>query len=246
VEADGIIIATGSKPASIPVLEVEEVGVIKGEEALELKELPRRVLIVSGGPMGIEFSILYRMLGSGVYLSKAGRVKVDKVILSVGRVPNTEGIGLREMGVKLNSKGTVIVDEFMRTNVGNVFAAGDVIGRYFLAYTAYAEGEVAAENATGNRVKVDYGNVPIAVFSYPEVASVGLIEEKARKLYETVRKGVYPFSANGRAISTGITDGFMKATNCVKDLIEALYIHPSSSEALKEAALTALGKPLHV
>ncbi|HDJ89788.1 MAG TPA: dihydrolipoyl dehydrogenase, partial [Thermoprotei archaeon] len=208
------------------------------------------------------------------FLSNGEKIESDMVIVSVGRVANSDGLGLEKIGVKTGKKGIIIVDEYMRTSIKNIYAAGDVAGKYFLAYTAYAEGVIAAENAMGLNSKIDYKSVPIAIFSEPEVASVGLREKDAREKFGEIKIGRASFIINGRALAMNMYEGFIKIIAdkndnilgvhmlgpyvseliheaalilnnglTVKDLAEgSLYIHPSLSEVLKEAALACLGK----
>lgn len=210
------------------------------------------------------------------YLSDGVKLSVDKVVLAVGRRPNTSGIGLNELGIKLGSRGEVLVNERMETNIANVYAAGDVVGKYYLAYTAFEEGVVAAENALGLNTTINYSVVPIAVFTDPELGSVGLSEDEARKLGDVV-VSKFPLIANGRALTLDSYDGFVKVITSrngrllgihmigpeaselihiaslvlsrggtVSELLNTLYIHPTLSEAIKEAALAALGKAIHI
>ena len=212
------------------------------------------------------------------YLSNNEKIESDLVIISVGRVANSDGLGLEKIDVKTGRKGVILVDEHMRTSVENIYAAGDVAGKYFLAYTAYSEGIVAAENAMGLDTKINYKSVPIAIFSEPEVASVGLNEKEAREKFGEIKVGRAPFIINGRALAMNMYNGFIKVivnknnkiigihmlgpyvseliheaalilNNNLKieDLAEGtLYIHPSLSETLKEAALACLNKAIHV
>ena len=210
------------------------------------------------------------------YLSDGTKLGIDKVVLAVGRRPNTSGLGLNELGVRLGSKGEILVNERMETNVSNVYAAGDVTGRYYLAYTAFEEGMAAAENSLGLNKVVNYSVVPIAVFTDPELGSVGLSEDEARKLGDVV-VSKFPLIANGRALTLDSYDGFVKVVaskngrllgvhvvgpeaselihiaslvlsqgGTISDLLNTLYIHPTLSEAIKEAALAALGKAIHI
>ncbi|MEM4856250.1 MAG: FAD-dependent oxidoreductase, partial [Sulfolobales archaeon] len=180
------------------------------------------------------------------------------------------------LGVELGKRGEILTNDGMMTNVPNVYAAGDVVGRNFLAYTAFEEGVVAAENALGLNSKVNYSAIPIAIFTDPEVASVGMSEDEARKLGD-VLVGKFPLVANGRALTLDSYEGFIKIVankkgkllgmhmvgpeaselihiaslvlsrnGDVAELLNTLYVHPTISEGIKEAALAILKKPIHI
>ena len=137
-------------------------------------------------------------------------IAVDKVVVAIGRYPNTEGLGLTELGVKLDNKGFVIVDERQRTSVDNIYAVGDVTGPPMLAHKAYWEGLNVAETLFGDGPITPPKHYPFIVFSKPEVFSIGYSEEEASDLYGKVLVGRFPFSALGRAVSEGCREGFIK------------------------------------
>jgi dihydrolipoamide dehydrogenase len=204
------------------------------------------------------------------------RVEGDRILVSVGRRPNVQEVGLENLNVALEA-GWIKTDGHMRTNVPGVFAAGDIVGRYWFAYTASAEGVVAAENAMGGNSEIDYSVIPRCTFSDPQVASVGLTENQARAQGTNVKVGMFSFSDNSRALTMGEEDGgikvitdstsgeilgahiigpeaaeliggialAMKLEATIQDVGELMYIHPSLSEALKEAALDIDDKAIH-
>lgn len=143
-------------------------------------------------------------------LDTGERLAASRVLLSVGRRPNSEGIGLEEAGVETGEKGEILVNDRMATNVPGIYAIGDVVGKVMLAHVASAQGIVAAHNIAGGDRRMSYNAVPSAIFTSPEVASVGLNERKAREEGLDIRVGKFPFTANGKALTMGETDGFVK------------------------------------
>jgi dihydrolipoamide dehydrogenase len=204
---------------------------------------------------------------------------VDFVLSAVGRVPNSSGLGLETVGVKVSDKGFILVDELMRTNVPGVYAIGDVAGNQLLAHKASHEGIVCVEHIAGQgHGPVDYGNVPNCTYCDPEVASVGLTEEQAKAKGYDIEVGKFPWVGIGRAVAAGHTDGFIKiirdkryseilgahivgphATELIAEFVvgrhlestveemeRAIHPHPTLSEGVSEAALAALGRPIHI
>jgi dihydrolipoamide dehydrogenase len=206
-------------------------------------------------------------------------IEVDLMLVSVGRAPNVEGIGLEAAGVSFDPKRGIQTDEKRRTNVAHIYAAGDVAGHWQLAHTAFYEGEIAAENATGREAVVGVRAVPRPIYSEPEIAAVGLTEAQARERHgEDVVIGRFPWAANGRAVMQSETTGWVKtihesrhgellglvvvgphatelievgrvaidAESTIETLALGMTAHPTLSEAIKEAGLVALGRPVHV
>ncbi len=166
------------------------------------------------------------------------KVTVEKILLAPGRKPYFEGFGLEEMGIKI-ADGAIGVNRLLQTSVPHIYAAGDVIGGYLLAYVASREGEIAAENALGGRVEVDHRFVPRCVFSRPELASVGVTAEEAAKLGYEVSIGRFPFAANGKAIAEGEVEGSVKVV-MERKTEKILGIHilgPRATDLIAEAAL---------
>jgi len=233
--ADNILIATGSWPEVPDIPGIEHV--ISSNEALDLKELPRRIVIVGGGYIAVEFAGIFNGLGSEVVelirrdellygfdddirvalgeemrgrgveihprtvvarieknahgysvVTTDGReLATDLVMYATGRWPNTKGLGLTEAGVRINEKGAIVVDEWQRSTVPNIYAVGDVTDRINLTPVAIAEGRAIAETLfNDNPTKMDHANVPSAVFSQPPICAVGLTEEQARREYGEV------------------------------------------------------------
>jgi dihydrolipoamide dehydrogenase len=217
--------------------------------------------------------------GLRVHFGEGETVEADLMLVSVGRWPTVEGLGLEEIGVELDKRKGIAADERRRTTVQNIYAVGDCAGYWQLAHTAFREGEVAAENAMGHDAVVDNRGVPRPIYTDPEIASVGLTEAEAREQHgEDVAVGTFPWVANARAVMQNETTGWVKSIHetrygellgivmvgpHVTDLIEAgvvaldaestvetvadgMAAHPTLSEAIKEAGLVALGRPIHI
>ena len=292
IEAGFVVIATGSSPARLPVPGVDSPQVMGSDEALTLPELPRSLVVVGGGAIGVEFATLYRSFGVDVALvemlprlipsmdhelgealkralSKWGiavhtdsrvegiepeaggeclvlirgprggqRLKAQKVLLAVGRRPNVEGLNLEAAGVDYG-KGGIPTDDRMQTNVPHIYAVGDVVGGPMLAHVAMRQGIVAAENILGGEARMDYRAIPQCVFSYPEVAGVGLTQEEAEGQGMSLRVGRFPFLASGKALCLGEREGFVKVVaEAEKGRVLGLHIiGPQASELLLEGTL---------
>lgn len=166
------------------------------------------------------------------------QVEGERVLVATGRWPNTENLGLAELGVQMNGRA-IAVDETLATNVPNVWAIGDAVGGMMLAHKAMVDGRVAAENACGARRKVDYRSVPNVIFTRPEVASVGLTETEARSRGTDVKIAQFPFSANPRARILGESDGLVKLV-CEAESGKVLGVHlmgPHVTDLIAEGAL---------
>ena len=293
VSAGRVILAPGSITARPPIPGLDLPGVITSTEALDIAEIPDRLVVVGGGVIGLELACIYEALGSRVTLlemmptllpgatdeglaqrlalllrrrgmsvvtgvtveeiASAGggltatyrdakgvpsRVEGDRVLVATGRWPNTEGLGLAEVGVKMNGRA-IDVDEHLATSVANVWAIGDAVRGPMLAHKAMVDGRVAAENACGGSRSVDYRSVPNVVFTRPEVASVGLTEAQARQRGADVKVAQFPFSANPRARILGETDGLVKLV-CEAGSGVVLGVHltgPHATDLIAEGAL---------
>jgi dihydrolipoamide dehydrogenase len=169
----------------------------------------------------------------------AQSVEVDNVLIGVSRRPNTLDLGLDKTGVQTDRRGYIQVDEQMRTNVPNVFAIGDIVGKVQLAHVATHQGLVVAANVAGHSEKMDYKAVPAATFTHPEVASVGLTEQKARDAGHDVISGKFPFAALGRAQTYGSTEGLIKivADRKYGEVLGVHIIGPSASDLIPEGVL---------
>jgi dihydrolipoamide dehydrogenase len=214
-----------------------------------------------------------------IHFGDGETVQADLMLVSVGRGPSVEGIGLESIGVEFDRRTGIAADEHRRTTVPHIYAVGDCAGYWQLAHTAFREGEVAAENATGHDAVVDPRGVPRPIYTDPEIAAVGLTEAEAREQYgDDVAVGVFPWIANARAVMQNDTVGWVKSIHetrygellglvmvgpHVTDMIEAGVValdaeatvetvadgiapHPTLSEAIKEAGLVALGRPIHI
>ncbi|MGQ9466025.1 MAG: dihydrolipoyl dehydrogenase [Anaerolineae bacterium] len=179
--------------------------------------------------------------GLRVRFEAAGKeeaVEGDRVLLATGRWPNTADLGLEEVGVRMNRRA-IAVDEYLRTNVPNIWAIGDAVGGMMLAHKAMVDGRVAVENIAGETRAVDYRSVPSAIFTSPEVAGVGLTEAQARQQGADVRVLQFPFSANPRAQILGETEGLVRIV-CEAERGRVLGVHlmgPHVTELIAEGAL---------
>ena len=293
LNAKNVIIATGSRPRTLPGLEADGQYVMTSDEALQMKEIPESIIIVGGGVIGMEWASLLSDFGSKVTvleyadrilptedkevskemqrLMKKKGIKIvtsakvlpetiekgdgvsikaelkgkeasysaDKVLVSVGRQPLVEGIGLENTAVELN-RGFIVTNEYYLTNEPNVYAIGDVIGGLQLAHVASHEGLIAVEHIAGkNPTPLDPNLVSKCVYTSPEVASVGLTEDQAIEKGYEVKVGKFPFRAIGKALVLGESDGFVKFVADAKTnkLIGAHMVGPSVTDMITEAAL---------
>ncbi|CAI8221074.1 MAG: dihydrolipoyl dehydrogenase [Flavobacteriaceae bacterium TMED120] len=262
--AKNTIIATGSKPGTLPFITLDKERVITSTEALELKEIPKHLLVVGGGVIGLELGQVYRRLGAAVSVieyadrivpvmdsaisrelqkvlkkqgvkfftshgvsavdrqknsvtvtatdKKGNEVKFegDYCLVSVGRKPYTEGLQLDTVGVQLNERGQVEVNDHLQTVVPNIYAIGDVVRGAMLAHKAEEEGVLVAEQLAGQQPHIDYNLIPNVIYTWPEVASVGKTEEELKTAQVAYKSGQFPMRALGRARASMDTDGFVK------------------------------------
>src|SRR6266508_864633 len=181
-------------------------------------------------------------VGLTVHLGEGETVQCDLMLVAVGRAPLVEGLGLEEIGVELDRRKGIAADEHRRTTVPNVYAVGDCAGYWQLAHTAFREGEVAAENATGHEAVVDARGVPRPIYTDPEVASVGLTEAEAREQYgDDVAVGVFPWVANARAVMQDSTVGWVKSIHETRygELLGIVMVGPHVTDLI-EAGVVAL------
>jgi len=291
IDAQSLIIATGSKPAKPPVPGIELPGVVTSNEIVTLREPPDDLVIVGGGVIGVEFASIFNALGTKVTIVEMlpsiltpvdeelarrqqqmlhkqgvevhtksplkevrktngglevvyeeptgeGVVPADMVLMATGRVPFTDGLNLKKIGVNV-ARGAVLVNEHMATNVPGIYAIGDVTGGLMLAHVASREGEVAAEHALGKNSSMDYRAVPNCVFSLPEIAGVGLTEQEAKQKGIAYKKSKFPFTASGRALAMGQTAGVVKMI-CDENTGQVLGLHimgPHATDLIAEGAL---------
>jgi dihydrolipoamide dehydrogenase len=294
LETKHIVIATGSDVARLPGIDIDEKQVVSSTGALTLPVVPKKMVVVGAGVIGLELGSVWRRLGSEVtvveYLdrilpgmdldtaksfqrilakqgmafklsSKVTAVKkdasgcaltiepaaggsgeslfADVVLVAIGRVPFTEGLGLDEAGVALDERKRVKVDAHFQTNVAGVYAIGDVIAGPMLAHKAEDEGVALAEILAGQAGHVNYDVIPGVVYTYPEVASVGKTEEDLKAAGIAYNAGKFPFTANGRAKVNRTTDGFVKVlADAATDRILGVHmIGPHVGEMIAEAAV---------
>ncbi|HZU36508.1 MAG TPA: dihydrolipoyl dehydrogenase [Gemmataceae bacterium] len=292
LQADAIILATGSEPASLPALPFDGTNIVSSTEALSFDKVPSHLLVVGGGYIGLEMGSVWARLGAKVTVveflprivplmdaeiaaglqraltkqglkiqtdtrvvsaaTQAGRVMVtaqaqgesvhqaDKVLVAVGRRPCTAGLGLEEIGVQVETKtGRVPVNATFQTNVPGIYAIGDLIAGPMLAHKAEDEGIAVAEFLAGKKGHVNYATIPSVIYTWPEVASVGLTEEQVKETGRDYRVGKFPFSANGRARCLDETEGMVKILADAKsDRILGVHIFgPRASDMIAEAVV---------
>jgi dihydrolipoamide dehydrogenase len=324
IQADKIILATGSEPSGIPSVQFDGQTIISSKEALGLQQIPGSMVIIGGGVIGCEMACVYAAMGTKVTIVEAlsrlipmedqwvGRlierefkklgitahtgqkvtsvdttvtparvvlengqtIDAEKVLVSVGRRAVVDEETIQALNLKMNGPA-IAVNNKLETNVPGVYAIGDAVGTTYLAHGAFAEAEVAAVNATGGDEQIaDYSLIPRAVYTFPEIASVGKSEEKCIEQGIDVSVGRSFFKANGRSVAHNETTGEIRvirdnSTNKIigvtmvgavvtemigtartligstEKITEISFPHPTVSEVLKEAAEDAFGLSLH-
>ncbi|UAM97376.1 dihydrolipoyl dehydrogenase [Polaribacter litorisediminis] len=278
IEGTNIIIATGSKPANLPFIQLDKDRIITSTEALKLKEVPKHLIVIGGGVIGLELGSVYKRLGADVtvieYMDKivpgmdadvskelqkvfkkqgikfATSHKVNSVerngdtivvkatdkkdreiefsgdycLVSVGRKAYTEGLGLDKVGVEVNERGQVAVNDHLQTNVKNIYAIGDVVKGAMLAHKAEEEGVVVAEYLAGEKPHIDYNLIPGIVYTWPEAAAVGKTEQELKDAKIEYKAGKFSMRALGRSRASGDIDGFVKVL-ADKKTDEILGVH---------------------
>ncbi len=294
VDAKSIVIATGSAVAKLAGVDIDEEVIVSSTGALSLPKVPKRLLVIGAGVIGLELGSVWRRLGSEVtvveyldrilpgidgevgkqlqrLLTKQGMtfklgqkvtgvkkngaaqsvtiepaqggepetLQADVVLVAIGRVPFTEGLGLGKLGVGLDNRGRVIVDAHYQSSVPGIYAIGDVIAGPMLAHKAEDEGIAVAEILAGQAGHVNYGVIPNVIYTAPEVASVGKSEEELKAADVAYKVGKFPFTANGRAKANHSTDGFVKVlADAATDRVLGVHIvGTSASEMIAEAAV---------
>ena len=330
-QGKSVIIATGSVPVELPFLRFDEKRVLSNVGALMIPEVPKHLIVVGGGVIGLELGSVWRRLGAKVsviefaptilpgndddivteadkifrkqgleiytgtkvtgadvrddgvtiHVEKDGKtdsVTADYVLVSVGRKPALHGVDPSALGLTMGARGGITVDSQQRTNLPNVYAIGDVTGGKLLAHKAEEEGVVAAEVIAGKPVHMHHRTIPGVVYTWPEIATIGLTEQEVKASGRAYRIGKFPFSANGRARTMGETQGFVKFVvdkdsdeilgahmlganvsdlmaevvlameyrGSAEDIGITVHSHPTLSETVKEAALAALGRAIHM
>jgi dihydrolipoamide dehydrogenase len=278
IEGKNIIIATGSKPSSLPFINIDKERIITSTEALKLKEVPKHLLVIGGGVIGLELGSVYKRLGADVtvieYMDKivpgmdadvskelqkvfkkqgikfATSHKVNAVerngdtivvkatdkkdreiefsgdycLVSVGRKAYTQGLGLEKVGVEVNERGQVNVNNHLQTNIKNIYAIGDVVKGAMLAHKAEEEGVVVAEYLAGEKPHIDYNLIPGIVYTWPEAAAVGKTEQELKEAKIEYKAGKFSMRALGRSRASGDLDGFVKVL-ADKKTDEILGVH---------------------
>ena len=288
-----IVIATGSSTIEIPSFKFDGKQIIGAKEGVSLQQIPKRMLVIGGGVIGLELGMVYQKFGTeltiveatasllpgvdpdctavvekklvkrgakifknakamGYERSSNGELAVkvdlgggkhdtlvtDMVLVAVGMRPNGAGLGLEEIGVKVE-RGFVPADHLGRTNVDGVYAIGDVSGQPMLAHKASKEGEVVAEIIAGHKAAKDWVAIPAAIFTDPEIAVAGLTEAQAKEKGIEVKVGKFPFAALGRAMAVNETEGFFKvvANKQTNQLVGVHIVGPEASDLISEGAL---------
>lgn len=332
VTAKQIIIATGSTVTTLPHIQIDEDRIVSSTGALALSEVPKELIVMGGGYIGLEMASIWQRLGAKVsviefadrvvpamdhevsstlqkLLEEQGIVfylkhkvvktealkdsvtvtieaadqsikemKADVLLVSIGRLPNTEGLKLESAGIAVDAKGFILVNQSYQTAVSNIYAIGDVIGGLMLAHKAEDEGVAVAELIAGQKPHVNYAAIPAVIYTHPEVACVGKTEAELKAGNIEFKVGKFPMSANGRAKAAGETKGFVKILTDSKtdqvlgvhiiaadagamiaeaalameygasaeDIARTCHAHPTTAEVLKEAAMAAWNKAIHV
>lgn len=333
ITAKNIVIATGSEVAPLKGVDIDEKQIVSSTGALSLTKVPKSMIVIGGGVIGLELGSVWRRLGAevtvvefldailpgmdaeivkqagrtfkkqgmkiktatkvtsakaakgGVTLTvepakggKAEKLKADIVLVSVGRRPYSDALGLKDAGVATDERGFIPVDAHYQTNVAGIYAIGDVIGGAMLAHKAEEEGIACMERIAGEAGHVNYGAIPGVVYTHPEIAAVGKTEEQLKADGVEYVVGKFPFSANSRARANSDAEGFVKILSdkqtdrvlgchiigpgagelvqevvlamefegAAEDVARTCHAHPGTAEAVKEAALAAIGRAIHI
>ena len=286
-----VLIATGSKPNFFPGMEPDKKRIITSTEALNLKEIPGKLLVIGAGVIGLELGSVFSRLGTKVevvefankiiptmdgtlskeltrVLKKGGfkfhlehtvqnvkntgkgvtltalnkkgvevTMEADYCLVAVGRKPYTEGLGLENIGLKVNDKGQVDVNDHLQTSVPNVYAIGDVIKGAMLAHKAEDEGVFVAESLAGQKPHINYNLIPGVVYTWPEVAAVGKTEEELKAAGVDIKIGSFPIKALGRARASMDTQGVVKiiADATTDEVLGVHMVAPRAADLIMEA-----------
>jgi len=289
IDARNILIATGSKPAGLPIAGADLPGVLNSNEILELTDVPQSLAIVGGGVIGLEFASIFNRFGSKVtvieseprllnlldveiskrmlvYLKKAGiivhtdtavqqiyaadnrltltargrkemcEIEAEVILLATGRQPVTDC--MIRTGIELTRRGFIKTDQNFQTNIPGIYAIGDVIGGQMLAHVASEEGIAAVEHMAGINTLVPYHAVPSCIFTFPEIATVGMSEEEAKEQGIDYKTGKFQFAANGKAMTMAETDGLVKVITDQNETIIGMHIiGPNASDLILEGTM---------
>lgn len=293
IEAAKTIIATGSKPGSLPFIKLDKKRIITSTEALSLKEVPNHLIIIGGGVIGLELGQVYARLGAQVsvveympkiipgmdnmlskelqkslkkqglkfYTShkvtsvtntgnevvvtaedkkgKSVEFQGDYSLVSVGRIPYTEGLGLSAIGIKVTERGQIETNEHLQTNISNIYAIGDVVKGAMLAHKAEEEGTLVAEIITGEKPHINYNLIPGVVYTWPEVAAVGKTEEQLKEEGTAYKSGSFSMRALGRARASMDIDGQVKvlADATTDEILGVHIIGARAADMIAEAVV---------
>jgi dihydrolipoamide dehydrogenase len=293
ISTDKVIIATGSKPSSLPFISIDKKRIITSTEALNLKQVPKHLIIIGGGVIGVELGSVYARLGAKVSvvefldsiiptmdktmgrelqksLKKLGfefylkhkvfevnstarqvivkaennrkekiEIKGDYCLVSIGRRPYTDNLGLEKVGIAVDKLGRIEVNDHLQTKVENIYAIGDVINGPMLAHKAEEEGIYVAESIAGQKPHINYLLIPGVVYTWPEVASVGYTEEQLKEKGRKYKAGSFPFKASGRARASMDTDGLVKvlADQETDEILGLHIIGPRAADLIAEGVV---------
>ncbi len=294
ISGDKIIIATGSKPSTLKGVVIDKKRILTSTEALKLEEVPKHLLIIGGGVIGLELGSVYARLGSKVsvieyaegiipsmdrslgkelqkilqkqgfdfYLnhgvtsvtSKNNQVTLkatsnkegkeielsgDYCLVSTGRSPYTANLGLENIGITLDERGRIPVNEYLETSTAGIYAIGDVVKGAMLAHKAEEEGVFVAEKIAGQKPHINYLLIPGVVYTWPEVASVGYTEEELKNKSVKYKSGSFPFKASGRARASMDLDGFIKvlSDSTTDEILGVHMIGPRAADMIAEAVV---------
>lgn len=284
INATNIIIATGSSPIMLNVPISEKMTLYKSDEILNLTEIPKTIVVIGGGIIGIELAYFLSKAGSQVtviesqnrilpmvdseiteiavrYIENASvriftsakvteitenevlfekdgrltRKECEVVLMAVGRKPCFDSIRAKNIGIKIE-KGAIVTDDYLRTNIDNIYAVGDVNGKSMLAHTASLEGIVAVENIFSKHSKMNYKWIPNGIYIQPEISTVGMTETQAKNIYGNIKVGRFPMIGNGKAKIEGYGEGLIKLISEAKygEIVGAHIIAPHATEIITE------------
>jgi dihydrolipoamide dehydrogenase len=288
-----VIVATGSTARALPGVPFDETQILSNDGALSLGSVPRKLVLIGSGVIGLEMGSVWRRLGSEVtileglptflgavdtqiakeakkafdkqglkielgvkvgdiqsskkgvkvaYVNAKGEalsIEADKLIVSIGRVPNTQGLNAQVLGLKLDERGAIEVDAQCRSNLPGVWAVGDVVRGPMLAHKAEEEGVAVAERIAGQHGHVNFNTVPWVIYTSPEIAWVGRTEQQLKADGVAYKAGTFPFLANGRARALGDTTGMVKflADATTDEILGVHIVGPMASELISEAVV---------
>jgi dihydrolipoamide dehydrogenase len=288
-----VIIATGSNARALPGVPFDERNVLSNDGALRVEAVPKKLVLIGSGVIGLEMGSVWRRLGAEVTVlealptflgavdeqiareakkafdkqglkielgvkvgevssgkggvsvaytnakGEAQKIAADKLIVSIGRVPNTIGLNHEAVGLKLDERGAILVDDECRTNLPNVWAVGDVVRGPMLAHKAEEEGVAVAERIAGQHGHVNFNTIPWVIYTSPEIAWVGQTEQQLKAAGVQYKAGTFPFLANGRARALGDTTGMVKFLADAKtdEILGVHIVGPMASELISEAVV---------